>query len=91
MFHSLALRARSGSSDRAHSARHGQEDSAGTPRTDGGAGAELRNFARDGGEVSKPHDTTRPESYDPYMKSYGAMAAAYPQVLISQRTLFQLQ
>jgi cobalt-zinc-cadmium efflux system outer membrane protein len=31
------------------------------------------------------------KAYDLYVKSYGAMAAAYPQVLISQRTLFQLQ
>jgi len=31
------------------------------------------------------------KAYDLYMKSYGGMAAAYPQVLISQRTLFQLQ
>jgi cobalt-zinc-cadmium efflux system outer membrane protein len=31
------------------------------------------------------------KAYDLYVRSYGAMAAAYPQVLISQRTLFQLQ
>ena len=31
------------------------------------------------------------KAYDLYLKSYGGMAAAYPQVLISQRTLFQLQ
>jgi cobalt-zinc-cadmium efflux system outer membrane protein len=31
------------------------------------------------------------KAYDLYVKSYGGMAAAYPQVLISQRTLFQLQ
>ena len=31
------------------------------------------------------------KAYDLYVKSYGGMAAAYPQVLISQRTLFQLR
>src|SRR5229473_187539 len=31
------------------------------------------------------------KAYELYLKSYGGMAAAYPQVLISQRTLFQLQ
>jgi cobalt-zinc-cadmium efflux system outer membrane protein len=31
------------------------------------------------------------KAYELYLKSYGRMAAAYPQVLISQRTLFQLQ
>ena len=31
------------------------------------------------------------KAYDLYVKSYRGMAAAYPQVLISQRTLFQLQ
>jgi cobalt-zinc-cadmium efflux system outer membrane protein len=31
------------------------------------------------------------KAYALYVKSYGGMAAAYPQVLISQRTLFQLQ
>jgi len=31
------------------------------------------------------------KAYELYVKSYGGMAAAYPQVLISQRTLFQLQ
>lgn len=30
-------------------------------------------------------------AYDLYLKSYEQMAAAYPQVLIAQRTLFQLQ
>jgi cobalt-zinc-cadmium efflux system outer membrane protein len=31
------------------------------------------------------------KAYDLYLKSYSGMAAAYPQVLTSQRTLFQLQ
>lgn len=31
------------------------------------------------------------KAYDLYLKKYQAMQAAYPQVLISQRTLFQLQ
>jgi cobalt-zinc-cadmium efflux system outer membrane protein len=31
------------------------------------------------------------KAYDLYVKSYAGMAAAYPQVLVSQRTLFQLQ
>ncbi len=31
------------------------------------------------------------KAYELYMKSYRGMAAAYPQVLIAQRTLFQLQ
>ncbi len=31
------------------------------------------------------------EAYDLYLKSYQQMAAAYPQVLIAQRTLFQLE
>lgn len=31
------------------------------------------------------------KAYELYRKSYGEMAAAYPQVLIAQRTLFQLQ
>jgi cobalt-zinc-cadmium efflux system outer membrane protein len=31
------------------------------------------------------------QSYDLYLKSFQAMAASYPQVLIAQRNLFQLQ
>jgi outer membrane protein, heavy metal efflux system len=31
------------------------------------------------------------KAYELYLKSYSEMAAAYPQVLIAQRTLFQLQ
>jgi cobalt-zinc-cadmium efflux system outer membrane protein len=31
------------------------------------------------------------KAYELYLKSYGGMAAAFPQVLIAQRTLFQLQ
>ena len=31
------------------------------------------------------------QAYDLYLKSFRGMAAAYPQVLISQRNLFQLQ
>jgi outer membrane protein, heavy metal efflux system len=30
-------------------------------------------------------------AYELYLKKYQSMAAAYPQVLVSQRTLFQLQ
>ena len=31
------------------------------------------------------------EAYDLYMKNYRAMSGAYAQVLMAQRTLFQLQ
>ena len=31
------------------------------------------------------------KAYELYLQSYREMAAAYPQVLIAQRTLFQLQ
>ena len=31
------------------------------------------------------------QAYDLYLNSFRGMAAAYPQVLISQRNLFQLQ
>ena len=30
-------------------------------------------------------------AYELYLKSYSGMAAAYPQVLVAQRTLFRLQ
>src|SRR6266478_2030618 len=58
------------------------------------AAALVQNYVTSRATVEKYRNRMIPraqKAYDLYMKSYGAMAAAYPQVLISQRTLFQLQ
>jgi outer membrane protein, heavy metal efflux system len=58
------------------------------------AAALLQNYvtARSTVERYRNHMIPRArKAYELYLKSYGGMAAAYPQVLISQRTLFQLQ
>jgi cobalt-zinc-cadmium efflux system outer membrane protein len=58
------------------------------------AAALLQNYVTSRSTVEKYRNRMIPraqKAYDLYVKSYGGMAAAYPQVLISQRTLFQLQ
>jgi outer membrane protein, heavy metal efflux system len=58
------------------------------------AAALVQNYVTSRAAVEKYRNRMIPraqKSYDLYLKSYGGMAAAYPQVLISQRTLFQLQ
>jgi outer membrane protein, heavy metal efflux system len=58
------------------------------------AAALIQNYVTSRATVEKYQNRMIPraqKAYDLYVKSYGAMAAAYPQVLISQRTLFQLQ
>ncbi len=58
------------------------------------AAALVQNYSTSRATVEKYQNRMIPraqKAYDLYVKSYGAMAAAYPQVLISQRTLFQLQ
>lgn len=58
------------------------------------AAALVQNYLTSRATVEKYQNRMIPraqKAYDLYVKSYGAMAAAYPQVLISQRTLFQLQ
>jgi len=58
------------------------------------AAALLQNYATSRSTVEKYRNHMIPrarKAYELYLKSYGGMAAAYPQVLISQRTLFQLQ
>ena len=58
------------------------------------AAALLENYATSRATVEKYRDHMIPraqKAYDLYSKNYSAMAAAYPQVLIAQRTLFQLQ
>jgi cobalt-zinc-cadmium efflux system outer membrane protein len=54
----------------------------------------LQNYMTSRSTVEKYRNRMIPraqKAYELYLKSYGGMAAAYPQVLISQRTLFQLQ
>ena len=54
----------------------------------------LQNYVTSRSTVEKYRNRMIPraqKAYELYLKSYGGMAAAYPQVLISQRTLFQLQ
>ena len=54
----------------------------------------LQNYVTSRSTVEKYRNHMIPrarKAYELYLKSYGGMAAAYPQVLISQRTLFQLQ
>jgi cobalt-zinc-cadmium efflux system outer membrane protein len=58
------------------------------------AAALIQNYVTSRATVEKYQNRMIPraqKAYDLYVKSYGEMAAAYPQVLISQRTLFQLQ
>jgi outer membrane protein, heavy metal efflux system len=58
------------------------------------AAALLQNYATSHSTVEKYRDRMIPrarKAYELYLKSYSGMAAAYPQVLIAQRTLFQLQ
>jgi outer membrane protein, heavy metal efflux system len=58
------------------------------------AAALVQNYVTSRAAVEKYRDRMIPraqKAYDLYLKSYGGMAAAYPQVLITQRTLFQLQ
>jgi cobalt-zinc-cadmium efflux system outer membrane protein len=58
------------------------------------AAALVQNYLTSRAMVEKFRSRMIPraqKAYDLYVKSYGGMAAAYPQVLISQRTLFQLQ
>ena len=58
------------------------------------AAALVQNYLTSRAMVEKYRNRMIPraqKAYDLYLKSYGGMAAAYPQVLISQRTLFQLQ
>jgi outer membrane protein, heavy metal efflux system len=55
------------------------------------AAALMQNCVTSRATVEKYQNRMIPraqKAYDLYVKSYGAMAAAYPQVLISQRTLF---
>ena len=58
------------------------------------AAALVQNYLTSRAMVEKYRSRMIPraqKAYDLYVMSYGGMAAAYPQVLISQRTLFQLQ
>jgi cobalt-zinc-cadmium efflux system outer membrane protein len=54
----------------------------------------LQNYVTSRATVERYRDRIIPragKAYELYLKSYRGMAAAYPQVLIAQRTLFQLQ
>jgi cobalt-zinc-cadmium efflux system outer membrane protein len=58
------------------------------------AAALLQNYATSRSTVERYRDDIIPRArraYELYLKSYRGMAAAYPQVLIAQRTLFRLQ
>lgn len=58
------------------------------------AEAMLQGYLADEAQVERYRDQIIPrasEAYRLYMEKYRAMAAAYPQVLISQRTLLQLR
>ncbi|HZC22411.1 MAG TPA: TolC family protein [Candidatus Binatia bacterium] len=58
------------------------------------AAAMMQNYMTSRSTVERYRNHMIPraqKAYELYLKSYGAMAAAYPQVLVSQRTLFQLQ
>ena len=58
------------------------------------AAALLQNYMTSRSTVERYRNHMIPraqKAYELYLKSYGGMAAAYPQVLVSQRTLFQLQ
>lgn len=54
----------------------------------------LQNYLADEAQVGRYKDEILPRAahaYQLYLEKYRAMAAAYPQVLISQRTLLQLR
>ena len=54
----------------------------------------LQNYATSRTTVERYRDRMIPrarKAYELYSKNYSGMAVAYPQVLIAQRTLFQLQ
>jgi cobalt-zinc-cadmium efflux system outer membrane protein len=54
----------------------------------------LQNYVTARSTVERYRDRMIPrarKAYELYLKSYTGMAAAYPQVLIAQRTLFQIQ
>ena len=58
------------------------------------AAALLENYAMSRSTVDRYRDRMIPraqKAYELYSKNYSGMAASYPQVLIAQRTLFQLQ
>ena len=58
------------------------------------AAASLQNYATSRSTVERYRDRMIPraqKAYELYSKNYSGMAASYPQVLIAQRTLFQLQ
>lgn len=58
------------------------------------AAALLENYATSRSTVEKYRDNMIPrarKAYELYSQNYRRMAASYPQVLIAQRTLFQLQ
>lgn len=58
------------------------------------AAALLQNYATSRATAERYRDRMIPralKAYELYSKNYSGMAAAYPQVLIAQRTLFQLQ
>jgi cobalt-zinc-cadmium efflux system outer membrane protein len=58
------------------------------------AAALLQNYLTSRSTAERYRDRVIPrarKAYELYLKSYSGMAAAYPQVLIAQRTLFQLQ
>jgi len=58
------------------------------------AAALLQNYVTSRSTVERYRDRMIPrarKAYELYSKNYSGMAAAYPQVLIAQRTLFQLQ
>ena len=58
------------------------------------AAALVQNYLTSRATMERYRESMIPraqKAYDLYLKSYRGMAAAYPQVLISQRTLFELQ
>ena len=58
------------------------------------AAALIENYATSRSAVERYRDRMIPraqKAYELYSKNYSGMAASYPQVLIAQRTLFQLQ
>jgi cobalt-zinc-cadmium efflux system outer membrane protein len=58
------------------------------------ASALFRDYATARMTADRYHDSMLPraqKAYELYRANYQNMAAAYPQVLIAQRTLFQLQ
>ena len=58
------------------------------------AAALVQNYLTSRATVERYRESMIPraqKAFDLYVRSYSGMAAAYPQVLIAQRTLFQLQ